>query len=148
MTVKQERCVLFSVFREYTVDMKLREQQTGSSNAIRAYEPGMVRINETVCTCSLIVTPQRLVDDWPVTHVGQVDSDVLLALLDYGPEIILLGVGNRQHILDPRVTMPVMQRGVGIEIMTTDAACRTYNVLLGEDRKVLAALIVEPPVDT
>lgn len=123
--------------------MKLHMQQTGTSNVIRAYERGAVRINDTVCTSSLIVTPDKLELEWGITHARHLDLDQLLKLLDYQPDIILLGTGIEHHLLDPRMTMGIMQKGVGIEVMTTDAACRTYNVLLGEDRAVLAALIIE-----
>lgn len=123
--------------------MKLHMQQTGTSNVIRACERGMVRINDAVCTSSLIVTPDKLELEWGITDARQLDLDHLLKLLDYQPDIILLGTGNEHHLLDPRMMMAIMQRGTGIEVMTTDAACRTYNVLLGEDRAVLAALIIE-----
>jgi uncharacterized protein len=123
--------------------MKLHEQKTGSSNAIRAYEKGMIRINDTVCTTSLIVTPDEFIPDWPVSHASQLELTVIEQLLEYGPDIILMGTGSQHHILDPRMMMTIMNQGTGIEVMTTDAACRTYNVLLGEDRVVLAALILE-----
>jgi len=125
--------------------MKLHLQQTGDANVIRAFEPGRIRVNDTICTRSLILTPERLDTDWPVTHVSQIGEETLVRLLDFGPDIILLGTGNRHCILDASLMMTALQRGVGIEAMSTDAACRTYNVLLGEDRRVLAALIVETP---
>jgi uncharacterized protein len=124
--------------------MKFYEQQTGASNVIRACEPGLVRVNDTVCTESLIVTPAEFEPDWPVSHASELSLENLFGLLDYDPEIILLGTGNRHLLLDQQLLLDFMVRGVGIEVMTTDAACRTYNVLLGEDRAVLAALIVEP----
>lgn len=126
--------------------MKLHEQKTGTSNAIRAYEPGMIRVNDTVCTNSLIVAPDEFVPDWPITHASQIGLEIMEQLLVYTPDIILLGTGNNHQLLDPRMTMAIMNRGTGIEVMSTDAACRTYNVLLGEDRVVLAALIIEAPV--
>jgi uncharacterized protein len=123
--------------------MKLHLQQTGTSNVIRAFDRGMVKINDTVCTRSLIVTPDKLELEWSVAHASQLELEHLVKLLDYQPDIILLGTGNKHHILETRMMMDIMQRGVGVEAMTTDAACRTYNVLLGEDRAVLAALIIE-----
>ena len=123
--------------------MKLHLQQTGTSNVIRAFDRGMVKVNDTVCTHSLIVTPDKLELEWNVAHASQLELEHLVKLLDYQPDIILLGTGNEHHILDTRMMMDIMQRGIGVEAMTTDAACRTYNVLLGEDRAVLAALIIE-----
>ena len=123
--------------------MKLHQQQIGSSNAIRACEDGMVMVNDTVCTSSLIVTPEILAPDWEIAHVDELEAGHLVSLLEYEPDIILLGTGLKHHILEPRMMMEIMQHGIGVEVMSTDAACRTYNVLLGEDRAVLAALIVE-----
>ncbi|HBE92496.1 MAG TPA: hypothetical protein DDW55_08190 [Gammaproteobacteria bacterium] len=123
--------------------MKLHLQQTGTSNVIRACERSMVKINDAVCTSSLIVTPDKLDPDWGITHASQLELEHLEQLLDYQPDIILLGTGNKHLLLEPRMMMSIMQKGIGIEVMTTDAACRTYNVLLGEDRAVLAALIIE-----
>lgn len=123
--------------------MKLHEQQTGNANVIRAYDADSIRVNDTDCTASLVVTPETLEPGWPVSCIQDLTEDMLIRLLEYEPDIILIGTGRNHQLLDTRLMLSVMQEGVGVEVMSTDAACRTYNVLLGEDRKVLAALIIE-----
>jgi len=123
--------------------MKLHLQRNTSVNIVRAYGPGHVQVNDTTCDASLVLGADLLVPDWPVRHATQLDAASLLPLLEYAPEILLVGTGARHRLLDPAISIAITQRGVGIEIMSTEAACRTYNVLLGEDRRVIAALIVE-----
>jgi uncharacterized protein len=74
-----------------------------------------------------------------VEDVTLADLDPVLAL---EPEIVLFGVGERQRFLRPDLMGALLARGVGCEVMTTDAACRTYNVLVSEERRVVAALMV------
>jgi uncharacterized protein len=123
--------------------MKLHQQTTPDQNTIRSLEPGRIRVNDDYFVNSLIITADRLDDKWPVAHADQIDEDVIVGLLEFDAEIILLGTGLQHHLLDPRISLEAIQRGVGIEIMSTEAACHTYNILLGEDRAVLAALIIE-----
>ena len=87
--------------------------------------------------------PDFLEENWPIDHPDQLNAAIISQLLTYPAEIILIGTGHKHHLLDPVLCIEATQRGIGIEIMTTEAACRTYNVLLGEDRVVLAALIIE-----
>ena len=123
--------------------MKLHQQTTPDQNTIRALEPGRIRVNDDYYDNSLIITADRLDDKWPVAHPEQIDESIISDLLEFDAEIILLGTGLQHHLLDPLISLEAIQRGVGIEIMTTEAACHTYNILLGEDRAVLAALIIE-----
>ena len=122
--------------------MKLHPQHTGNANIIRAYDERGVTVNDEVYHGSLVVSRSLLLTPWEVGDADSLQAADLLALLQYQPEIILLGTGQRHRMCDPRISAEVMQHGTGIEIMSTDAACRTYNVLLGEDRNVLAALII------
>ena len=123
--------------------MKLHQQVTPDLNTIRSFEPASIKINQQSFTNSLIVMPDFLEENWPIYHPDQLNVEIISQLLTYPAEIILIGTGNKHHLLDPLLSIEATQRGIGIEIMTTEAACRTYNVLLGEDRVVLAALIIE-----
>jgi uncharacterized protein len=123
--------------------MKLHQQATPNVNTIRAFEPGSIRINSESYASSLILTADNLDKNWPIEHPEQLCVETIRQLLAYQTDIILIGTGHKHHLLDPLLSLEAIQQGVGIEIMTTEAACRTYNILLGEDRAVLAALIVE-----
>lgn len=123
--------------------MKLHQQSTPNLNTIRAYEPGRIRVNNQFYENSLLVTAEIIDRDWAVYKPEDLTVEIIQGLLKHRPEIIIIGTGMQHHLLDPMLTLTATQQGTGIEIMTTEAACHTYNILLGEDRKVLAALIVE-----
>jgi uncharacterized protein len=108
---------------------------------IKAYEPGWIQINKEKYYRSVLLMPGLLIPDWPIVETDQITSSHLLDLARYEPQVLILGTGEQQKILHPEVFAPLMELGIGFEVMTTGAACRTYNVLLSEDRKVLAALI-------
>ena len=123
--------------------MKLHQQVTPNLNTIRGFGSGNIQINLKSFSNSLIVMPELLEENWPVDRPDQLNVEIIGQLLSYQAEIILIGTGHKHQLLDPMLSLEATQRGIGIEIMTTEAACRTYNVLLGEDRVVLAALIIE-----
>ena len=123
--------------------MKLHQQVTPNVNTIRAFERDSIRINNKSYSNSLIVTADIIQDKWTIEHPEQISVETISQLLAYQPEVILIGTGQNHHLLEPMLSLEATQQGIGIEIMTTEAACRTYNVLLGEDRAVLAALIIE-----
>ena len=91
---------------------------------------------------SLLVLPDRPVETWDVAGVDALRENDLALLGGLGVEIVLLGTGEKLHFLHPRLLQPLARAGVGVEVMDTRAACRTYNVLLAEGRKVAAALIL------
>lgn len=123
--------------------MKLHQQHTPNVNTIRAFEPDSITINNETYRNSLIVTADSLDKNWPVQHPEQLTTEAISELLTYQADIILIGTGKKHHLLDPLLSLEAIQQGTGVEIMTTEAACHTYNILLGEDRLVLAALIME-----
>ena len=99
-------------------------------------------INGVRHAASLLVTPLALVADWPVTSVQTLTSAHLSAVLEQHPEVVLLGTGAQLHFPTPEVMRPLIDAGIGFEVMDTGAACRTYNILMAEGRQVLAALII------
>jgi uncharacterized protein len=123
--------------------MKLHQDNPYALNRIRGYGPTEIRVNDTVYHQSLIVAPQALeLDDLPHS-LAQLDVRHLERLLAHGPEIILLGTGPRLTFPPRELLLDAQMRGVGIEVMDTGAACRTFNVLLAEDRIVVALLLLE-----
>lgn len=122
--------------------MKLQAERPQGHNAITAYGPGFVTINGQTYQRSLIVGHDRLQPDWPVTKLEDLAAEHL-SRLDQGCDVILLGTGSRQRFPDRAILRPFLAKRIGVDIMDTAAACRTYNILLAEGRAVVAALIIE-----
>lgn len=122
--------------------MKIHLQHSGSANTIRAQAPGEVRINDAIYVRSLIVMPSEIVPDWGPTDFAGLNTDHFEAIARLKPELVLLGTGARLVFPHPRLTLALIQAGIGLEVMDTAAACRTYNILMGEGRAVAAALIL------
>ena len=122
--------------------MKLHQQSTPNVNTIRAFEPGRIKINDQFYDNSLLVTAEKIDSNWGVNKPEELTVEIIQELLTYQPEIIIIGTGLQHHFLDPMLALTATQQGTGIEIMTSEAACHTYNILLGEDRVVLAALMI------
>lgn len=122
--------------------MKFAQEFGAGSFAITAYDNGFIKVNETVHTTSLIIAPEKLDTEWPAKDFGDLDTETLSQLLDWEPEIVVLGTGERQQFPSPEVFRLFQERGVGLEVMDTGSACRTYNVLMAEGRHVAAALLI------
>lgn len=120
--------------------------QVDESNAnkyvIEAYSQGQVTINKTVYCNSLILTPAQINTDWPPTNVQELEADHLDQLLNYNPEVIILGIGKRNRLLPPALTKTLIDANIGYEVMDTAAACRTFNILAAEERAVVAGLMM------
>jgi uncharacterized protein len=128
----------------YRTHMKFALQAPGSANLVQACSPGEIRVGERIIRTSLILTASELVLDWPPRTVSELSPEHLQHALVLEPEVILLGTGVRQVFPEAHVLAPVHRAGVGIEVMDTRAACRTFNVLVQEGRRVAAALILDP----
>jgi uncharacterized protein len=121
--------------------MKLT-QEMGSGYRIRSYEPGRIRINDDIIEHSVIVMADRLVTDWPPQSLTELAEQHVQAILDLDPEVIILGTGATQQFPARAILQRILKSGIGVEVMETGAACRTYNVLMAEDRRVAAALFL------
>ena len=124
-------------------DMKMHLDQTGGALRITGYGAGYVSVNEQQLTRSFIVTPERLIEDWPPRNVADLDAAALDAIARLEPAIVLLGTGETQRFPPADLLAPMLARGVGVESMTTAAACRTYNILVAEGRLVAAGMLVD-----
>ena len=89
-----------------------------------------------------MVGGDRVIADWPLASVDELGADHAAAILEMKPEIVLLGTGRTFAFPDRARLAPLYNAGIGVEVMDTSAACRTYNILLGEGRNVVAALVV------
>lgn len=117
----------------------------GRQFMVRAYEPGYLVAGENRYERSLILTPDRIIDDWRPQSLDEVDEAAIQELVDLQPEVVLLGTGREQGFPPTRCLSVLAERGIGIECMDTGAACRTYNLLMGEGRKVVAGLLLADP---
>lgn len=108
---------------------------------IKGYDPGCIQINQQEYHQSLLLMPNKLITDWSVGTVDEITQTDIIMLAEYAPQVLLLGTGQKHQFIHPKILAPLMDLGIGHEVMGTSAACRTYNVLLSEGRKVLAALI-------
>jgi uncharacterized protein len=127
--------------------MKIAQDPGAAGNRFTGYGPGYVEVNRARHTESLVVAADQLVVDWPADSVDALNADHMAALVALAPEIVLLGTGARLRFPDPALLAPLYKAGIGVEVMDTPAACRTYNILVAEGRNVLAALILSPDGD-
>lgn len=124
--------------------MKMALDDSGGLNVVNAYEPGQVRIREQTFTRSLIAMPDRVFTGWDADSARELRAAHLQPLLDAKPEVVILGTGETQVFPEPALFMTLMDLGIGFEVMDNAAACRTYNILLGEGRQAALALIMTP----
>ena len=124
--------------------MKIEREQAEGRNLFTGYGEGWVEVNKKRYDASLVVSGDRLVADWPLASVAEISADHLAAILELKPEIVLLGTGRSFTFPDRARLALLYNAGLGVEVMDTPAACRTYNILLSEGRGVVAALIVAP----
>ena len=122
--------------------MRLTLDPPGDSHLIRAYADGEIRIGERRLHGSLIVSASTLIEDWRPRRIEDLTRADLEPALALAPEVLLIGTGPRQRLPDRSLLAELYATRVGFELMQTGAACRTYNVLLGEGRRVAAALIL------
>lgn len=121
--------------------MKLHADSIPALNTVTAYGTDFVEINRVRHQGSLLVMPEGPVIAWKVPDFGSLDEAACARLLEHQPEIILLGTGPAQRFPHPRLTRALLAARVGVDVMSTSAACRTYNILMAEGRRVLAALL-------
>ncbi len=122
--------------------MKLHQSQVAGKNAFTGYGEGYVLINRERYERSVVVLPERLVTDWGATSFDALTAEHLAALLALEPEILLLGTGDKLRFPRAEILAPLVRARVGYEVMDVQAACRTYNILMAEERRVAAALLL------
>jgi uncharacterized protein len=122
--------------------VQLTEHLPGDHHVIRSVDRTGIVVDAEHYSSSLIVGARLLIDDWPVRHLEDLDDERIAALIEHGPEVVILGIGERQHIATPELQRDFYRRGIGLECMTLAAACRTFNVLMSENRRAIAGLIL------
>ena len=123
--------------------MKLHLESAGALNTFTGYGEGYVMVNGERFARSVVVLPERIVPDWAPIRFDELAAEHFAALTGLDREIVLLGTGARQRFPRPEILQPLLTAGIGVEVMDLQAACRTYNILMAEQRKVAAALLFE-----
>lgn len=120
------------------------EQALPSADAkvIRRYDAGYILVNDDEFRTSLILTPTELDADWPPQSFADLTAEHWDALLARKPDLVLIGTGKAQRFPAPEIMAPLYRAGVGVEVMKTAAACRTFNILTNEGRNVVAGLLM------
>jgi uncharacterized protein len=120
--------------------VKLHASGPTAHNSITGYGDDYVLVNGQRHASNLIITPQEVLA-WPVADFAGLAAQDFALLENRGLEIVLLGTGPKQRFPHPRLTAALPAAGIGLEVMDLKAACRTYNILAAEERRVAAALL-------
>ena len=126
--------------------MKLHSDRAAAGgHRITAYGTGFVSVNETVCTGAVLLGEDTLATDMEERRPDDLSATTVERLRADEPEVVLIGTGERHVFPQPELFSPLYRDGIGVEIMSTPAACRTYNILSAEGRRVVALLLpIEP----
>jgi uncharacterized protein len=122
--------------------MKFILDDGNSGHAIQNYGASEITISGNVYRENLIVMPDRLIPEWRPNRFEELNQEDFSQLAALAPEIVVLGTGSRQQFPDHELIRPLVDQQIGLEVMATDAACRTYNILMSEGRRVAAALMM------
>lgn len=106
------------------------------------YGAGYVAVNRMRYESNLIVLPDRIIEDWDVESFEQLAPEHFDFLISLNPEMVLFGTGPSLRFPHPKLTRMLIEARIGVEVMDTSAACRTYNILTDEGRRVAAALLI------
>ncbi len=123
-------------------EVKFSLEPPSGANLVRSYSPSELRIGEQRVSHSCLVTADRLITDWAPASFDELAPSHLEVIFALAPELVLLGTGPVQRFARAAVRSEFSQRGIGLEVMELGAACRTFNVLVQEERRVLAALFL------
>ena len=111
---------------------------------LRSASGSSALVNERRLERSFVIAPDALVEDWPVRDAASLAVGDLETILGLSPELVVLGTGVRQAFPSAEVMAACLSRGIGLESMANDSAARTYHVLAGEGRRVVAGFIIDP----
>jgi len=121
--------------------MKFAEDNLNEGYFITSYDTGKLMVNGKTITTSLVIAPDQLIMDWSISDISQLSTGHIEKICRLKPELVLIGTGRQQCFPDIAIYAELIQSGIGVDIMDTAAACRTYNILNSEGRRVVAGLI-------
>ena len=121
--------------------MPLAEDIISSRYSFQGYDRDHVSINDRQYFSSLLLSANQLISSWPVSSVEHLQPQHLQPIFDLRPDVVLLGTGEQQTFPAVDIIGEFARQGLGLEVMDTGALCRTFNILVAEDRNVVAAVI-------
>lgn len=122
--------------------MELTHDRAEGYFFIRAVREHSVVVIDRELSSSFLIAPDQVVEGWPVRAIEELDETTVKAIAELEPELVILGSGRDQQFPEQTVLLPLLRQGIGVEVMHNPAAGRTYNLLAGEGRKVVAAFIL------
>jgi uncharacterized protein len=122
--------------------MKFTQQGPAGANLIRRYGADFIVIGDEEIRRSCLVSAATLVRDWAPRGVAELGAEHLAQIFEYAPEVVVLSTGANQTFPRAALRAEFATRRIGLEVMEVGAACRTYNVLVGEERKVIGAILL------
>ena len=121
--------------------MKISLEKTEGLHRFTGYGDGYVEVNGARHEGALAVAGDRLLPGWTAGGIDSLRAEDVAALVGLAPELVLVGTGATFRFPAPALLAPLHEARIGVEVMDTRAACRTYNILLAEGRRVVAALL-------
>jgi len=123
--------------------LKLQPDTSATHKIFTAHGEGYVMVSGERFEHPIVVTPEQVLTDWQPHDFAALEQAHFEYFLRLQPEVLLLGTGSRQHFPHPGLYRQLIAARIGVEFMDTPAACRTYNILVAEDRKVVAAILLD-----
>lgn len=123
--------------------MKFAEDHNSATYKISAYDDQSIAINGLAYSQSLVLSPSELDSEWSPSSFNELRASHLETIYTMKPEIIILGTGSKQTFPPAEILRHLAIKQIGYEIMDTQAACRTFNILMAEGRTVVAALFIQ-----
>jgi len=123
--------------------VKFQPDRIEGVNVITGYTSASINVNAQPWDCSVIVPFQGDILAWPCARFDELAESHFEPLLALRPELVIVGSGRQHRFVPPVLVRALIAKGIGIESMDTQAACRTYNILAGESRRVVAALLLD-----
>jgi len=123
--------------------VKLQSDAHSGANTITGYGDGYIEINKIPYSHAVLLSSDGEILEWAIKSFEDLSPADFTQMAALKPELIIIGTGKRQRFPKPELLKPLIEAKIGFEVMDSQAACRTYNILVGEGRQVLLALIVE-----
>ena len=123
--------------------MKLQSDPHSGANTITGYGDGYIEINKIPYSHAVLLSSDGEILKWSIKSFEELNPADFTQMASLKPELIIIGTGKRQRFPTPELLKTLIEAKIGFEVMDSQAACRTYNILVGEGRQVLLALIVE-----
>ncbi|MGB8517911.1 MAG: Mth938-like domain-containing protein [Gallionella sp.] len=122
--------------------MKLHLANLGDTKMFTGHDADSVSVNRVRYDRNIVVNAHEVREDWSVKDFDALDENHFKYFLAFQPDVILIGTGKQQRFSHPKLYRALTDKGIGVEFMDTPAACRTYNILVAEDRNVVAAIML------